>query len=103
MKKSTPSIDPVIAKPIDSLTSHLILSDMKNITPGRIEFHASKPGVNRIAVENFLSTMGDVERTTVDGIMGNLQMDSMFYHWNRETAQAIQAGIQESLTKNTVD
>lgn len=75
---------------------------MKNLTAGRIEVLASLPGVKRIAVENFLGTMGDVDHSTYEGIMANAQMDAMLYKWNKETVRAILRGITESFTKNTV-
>ena len=62
---------------------------MRNLTSEEIEKFASRKGVKRIAVVNFLSTMGDNDFYA----RGNLSMDAGLYKWNAATYKAISAGI----------
>ena len=59
----------------------------------RIEELASREGVNRTAVENFLGTLGDLSR---DDARANLEQDVKAYRWNTATGRAIQQGIEEA-------
>lgn len=63
---------------------------MRTLTLQEIEQLASRPGVKRIAVENFLISMG------TDGMIArtNLELDTKCYKWNTATVRAIRAGIQ---------
>ena len=62
---------------------------MRELTSAEIERFASRKGVKRIAVENFLMSMGTNERNAV----GNLWLDRGLYKWNSATVRAILAGI----------
>ena len=64
------------------------------LTLEQIEKYASRKGVKRIAVVNFLSTI-DTERDTPIGCMMNCHMDEALYNWNRATVMAIEAGIRD--------
>lgn len=70
----------------------IIMSD-RCLDIKEIEKLASKPGVKKIAVENFLLTMGnnDNEWTAIQ----NLELDSRLYKWNSQTKQAIKIGIKK--------
>ena len=64
---------------------------MRRLTEEEIECLASRPGVKRIAVENFHSTLylpagfrGNVE---------NAEADAQSYGWNGVTFRAIMVGI----------
>jgi len=62
------------------------------LTAKRIEELASKPNVRKIAVENFLSTLGDMDYNSA---LGNLELDANLYNWNTATVSAIREGIRE--------
>jgi hypothetical protein len=63
---------------------------MRKLELEEIERFASRQGVRRIAVENFLMSMG-----TDEGIaMMNLGYDRAVYRWNCETVGAIRDGIR---------
>lgn len=64
------------------------------LTPERIAELASGPKVRKIAVENFLSTLGSM---SYQEAKGNLEMDARSYRWNEETYGAIWTGILEAL------
>lgn len=59
----------------------------------RIQELASQPGVKRIAVENFLSTLGSM---TYQEAKMNLEMDARSYRWNDETVSAIWQGLLDA-------
>jgi hypothetical protein len=63
------------------------------ITKERIEQLASKRGVRRIAVENFLASL---ESGSESGAMMNLVQDARSYKWNAATVAAIRTGIREA-------
>ena len=65
---------------------------MRDLTQNEIEGLASRPGVRRIAVENFLGTMGESRRDAE----GNLSLDGRSYQWNAATMQAIRDGIRKA-------
>ena len=54
-----------------------------------VEEFATRPEVKKIAVENFLMSMG----TDFNNIIGNLTIDAKSYKWNKQTIQAILDGI----------
>lgn len=64
---------------------------MRELTSAGINTLAARPGVRRIAVENFLGSMAEYgERAAV----GNLRADAASYRWNSATQSAIAAGIK---------
>ena len=63
---------------------------MRKLSSEEIERFASRSGVRRIAVENFLMSMGSDELSA----LGNLELDRQLYHWNAATVKAIGAGIR---------
>ncbi len=63
---------------------------MRLLTAEEIEMFASTEGVNRLAVENFLGTMGT---ELSNEALANLELDAIQYNWNRYTIRAIAAGI----------
>ena len=65
---------------------------MQPLTNEQIEKLASKSGVKRVAVENFLGTLD--ERAGRNGSMWNLRNDSLSYKWNAATVEAILDGIK---------
>lgn len=62
---------------------------MRKLSLEEIERFASREGVKRIAVENFLMSMGSVARD----VSLNLHQDAGLYRWNSKTVKAIQDGI----------
>lgn len=63
---------------------------MRKLTLKEIEGFALREGVRRIAVENFLMSMGSDELSA----LGNLGLDTQLYNWNAETVRAIKDGIR---------
>ena len=63
----------------------------RTLTPAEIEKLASRKGVRRIAVENFLSTV-DTEMRLGDHLR-NLNADTRSYGWKAATRNAIEAGL----------
>ena len=62
---------------------------MRQLTIPEINKLASRKNVKKIAVENFLMTMGD----NYHNALHNMYYDADLYKWNNETFQAINAGI----------
>ena len=62
---------------------------MRQLTIPEINKLASRKNVRKIAVENYLMTMGNNE---FEAIL-NLGYDRDLYHWNNETVKAIKDGI----------
>lgn len=62
---------------------------MRQLTIPEINKLASRKNVRKIAVENFLMTMGDEE----DYAFQNLNFDRGLYLWNYKTFMAIKDGI----------
>ena len=62
------------------------------ITVDRIKDLAAGVGVRKIAVVNFLGSIGDMPRGAA---MANLTADAKSYRWNKETVTAIRTGIDE--------
>lgn len=63
---------------------------LAKLTSAEIAELASKKGVKKIAVENFLSTMGD----NLEQAMDNLFLDLSLYKWSHQTFKAIYQGIK---------
>ncbi len=59
------------------------------LTSKQIETLASRPGVKRIAVENFLSSLSGNGSDDFE----NCRMDARLYKWNAATVAAINKGI----------
>lgn len=64
---------------------------MAIISATQIEKLASRSGVRRIAVENFLGSLGSL---TAYEATQNLYADSASYGWNAATVKAIRDGIE---------
>ena len=62
------------------------------LTLEQIEALASRKGVKRIAVENFLMSLPD-SSDSFSNVM-NLHQDAKDYGWNAATVNAISKGIQ---------
>ena len=62
---------------------------MRQLTIPEINKLASRKNVKKIAVENFLMTMGD----NAPEAIFNAVYDAESYNWNNATVQAIKAGI----------
>ena len=60
------------------------------LTKEQIDKLASGKGVRRIAVENFLGSLGGSDRM---GASMNLHADAKCYKWNAATVNAIRKGI----------
>jgi hypothetical protein len=70
------------------------MATARELTGAEIEALASRPGVKRVAVENFLMSChcnGDIRAA-----LFNLEADEWSYGWNAATVQAIRAGIELS-------
>lgn len=63
------------------------------ITQDRINALASREGVQKTAVENFLGTL---EGLTQAEALANLELDAISYRWGTATSRAIQQGIMEA-------
>jgi len=63
---------------------------MKKLSIQEIEKFSNRSGVKKIAVENFLMSMG----TNETHARLNLQMDGEHYKWNWITYRAIEDGIK---------
>jgi len=63
---------------------------MRNLTLQEIELLISHPGRKRMAVENFLMSMGTNNLIA----KANLELDAKLYKWNSATIHAIRAGIK---------
>jgi len=62
---------------------------MRKLNLEEIEKFASRAGVKKIAVENFLMSMGEDANIALN----NLILDSGLYSWNSQTVKAIQDGV----------
>ncbi len=72
---------------------YILLILMECLDIKEIERLASKPGVRRIAVENFLLTVENNDNSYI--AMENLYMDAGLYKWNIATQKAIKEGIKK--------
>jgi len=68
------------------------------LTSEEIQKFASRKGVRKIAVENFLGTI-DTDYDTRVGCIMNCHMDAELYKWNRPTVIAIESGIRALFDK----
>ena len=64
---------------------------MRELTYKEIEELANRPGAKKIAVENFLGSMGT--DLTITEIIGNVAIDAKLYNWSQETISAIMEGV----------
>lgn len=65
---------------------------MRSLTGKEIDELAAKKGVSKVAVENFLGSVG--EAGSEAGELANMREDARTYKWNVATQKAIRAGIQ---------
>lgn len=70
---------------------------MARLSSESIDGFASWKGAERIAVENFLSTLDGM---TWSEATANLEYDARSYEWNAATVRAIQAGIDINFNGN---
>lgn len=66
---------------------------MPKLTDARIEALSNKRGAKKIAVQNFLWTVGNNECR--EYAYANLEQDARLYKWNAATQAAIRTGISE--------
>ena len=64
------------------------------LTPEKITELASRKGVRKIAVENFLGTLGNEGPAGERGALRNMYDDARSYKWNCATQSAIERGIK---------
>ncbi|MCK9565477.1 MAG: hypothetical protein M0Q43_05450 [Methanothrix sp.] len=74
---------------------------MHTLSTLEIEEFASRRGVHKKDVEEFLGTVG--EAGTEGGTLLNLYYDARLYNWNISTVRAIEAGIQSAYAENTAN
>lgn len=67
---------------------------MKELSEAEIESLAHRKGVKTIAVENFLSTLGN--DGGIQAELSNLYSDAISYKWNAATKKAIETGIKKA-------
>ena len=65
---------------------------MRQLTGEEIAEFAGRAGVRKVAVENFLGTMGEDEK--VAGL--NCMYDAGLYGWDAKTVKAIRDGIKRA-------
>lgn len=70
---------------------------MRKLTNEEIQKFATKTGAKKIAVENFLMSMGENENDA----RSNLKLDTNLYKWNAATRNAILAGINLACRKES--
>lgn len=70
---------------------------MRELTIEEIEKLATRTGVKKMAVENFLMTVH--HNLSIQAALGNLVLDAKLYHWNRATVEAIMDGIKLAGTR----
>ena len=68
------------------------MANLRELTDKEIEKLASRKGVKRIAVENFLMT-NHINKTPMVAY-ANLHLDTCLYKWNSATVKAISDGIK---------
>ena len=69
---------------------------MRELRDSEIAELATRPGVKKMAVENFLFSMPD--NITAHGQRANAMMDAKLYRWNAATLDAIMSGIAMAYT-----
>lgn len=67
---------------------------MAKLDAAKIEKLASRKGVKRVAVENFLGTMDGSNKSDA---WWNLRADAKSYGWNDATVKAISDGIASAI------
>lgn len=67
------------------------------LTPEQIERLASREGVRRVAVENFL---GSLDGSSAVDAFQNLRADARSYGWNEATRTAIADGIRRHFERS---
>lgn len=67
---------------------------MKELSDTEIESLANRKGVKKIAVENFLGSLGNAGGIQAE--LANLRSDAQSYKWNSATVKAIEAGIKKA-------
>lgn len=70
------------------------------LTRSEIQMLASRPGVKRVAVVNFLGTL---EGLTYEAALLNLDLDTRLYRWEYPTKHAIREGILLHFEKTLFD
>jgi hypothetical protein len=70
------------------------------LTRNEIQMMASRPGVKRVAIVNFLGTL---EGLTYEAALWNLDLDTRLYRWDYPTRQAIRDGIKLYFEKTLFD
>jgi len=60
------------------------------LTPEAIQELATRPGVKKVAVENFLGTLDGM---TYQEAVSNCELDARSYRWSYETSGAIREGL----------
>ena len=68
------------------------MNSIRKLKTVEIEKLASREGVRRIAVENFLITVAN--NPDEYSAMANLSLDAGLYNWNAATKKAIRDGIK---------
>jgi len=71
---------------------------MRNLTLNEIERLSGRKNVRKIAVENFLCSMGNDEHVA----FSNLELDASMYRWNSATVKAISDGIKAASKRKEV-
>lgn len=74
---------------------------MHSLSTMEIEEFASRHGVHKEDVEEFLNTVG--EAGTEDGALLNLYYDARLYNWDISTVQAIEAGILSAYAEDAMN
>lgn len=73
------------------------MAKLRKLTIKEIKKLASRKGVNRIAVENFLATL--TNNPDLETAIRNLEKDAVLYNWNYATRKAILDGIKLAKVK----
>jgi len=66
--------------------------ELRELMDREINKLASRKGVRRVAVENFLMTVHYNKTSSI--AIANLRLDARLYKWNDETVRAISDGIK---------
>lgn len=71
---------------------------MRSLSTVEIDGFASRRGVRKDDVEDFLDAVGDAG--SEEGALLNLYYDARLYKWNISTVRAIEAGIKSAYTNS---
>ena len=74
---------------------------LHSLSTREIEEFASRHGVHKEDVEEFLGTVG--EAGTEEGTLLNLYYDARLYNWNISTVWAIEAGIKSAYAEEAAN